>query len=123
MSFNLKSLVWMAFGASVAAGAALTMASPALAQTLGADPLEGFRTQDSSTDPFSGSGDGQMRGLFNLIHRSTLGNPASFSDFNRQQRESLDTEASDFRSRQLEMLRQPSQFEWSTPPASTPADN
>ena len=86
---------------------------PAVAQT--ADPLDDSLSGDGdSSDPFSSNGGGQSGSVLDLIHRVTLGNVRSQSEYNSSQQENLGIEASDFRSRQLELLRQQNQSQPST---------
>lgn len=53
-----------------------------------------------------GSGSSDMGSMFDLFHRAVLGTPRSSSEFGQEQQNSLGSEASDFRQRQQELLRQ-----------------
>ncbi len=64
-------------------------------------PLQDFQTKDN-TDPFSGRSSGT--GIFDLIHRSRLGNGRSIEEFNTEQRQNLNDAAAEFRNKQRQML-------------------
>ena len=64
-------------------------------------PLQDFQTKDN-TDPFSGRSSGS--GIFDLIHRSRLGNGRSIEEFNTEQRQNLNDAAAEFRNKQRQML-------------------
>ena len=66
-----------------------------------AQPLQDFQTKDN-TDPFSGRSSGS--GIFDLIHRSRLGNGRSMEEFNSEQRQNLNDAAAEFRNKQRQML-------------------
>lgn len=53
-----------------------------------------------------GSGSSDMGSMFDLFHRAVLGTPRSSSEFGRDQQNTIGSEASDFRQRQQELLRQ-----------------
>ena len=53
-----------------------------------------------------GSGSSDLGTMFDLFHRAVLGSPRSSSEFGQEQQNSLGSEASDFRQRQQELLRQ-----------------
>lgn len=106
---------WLLLGWITLGGLILPLA-PAIAQsTPSVDPLEEFRSNDSGSDPFSGTGSNQSQGLFNLIHRANMGSIMSSPEFSRQRRENIGQEALDFRTRQINLLQQNS----STAPASS----
>ena len=67
-------------------------------------PLQDFQTKDN-TDPFSGRSSGS--GIFDLIHRSRLGNGRSMEEFNSEQRQNLNDAAAEFRNKQRQMLEKP----------------
>lgn len=56
-----------------------------------------------------GSGSSSLGSMFDLFHRAVLGTPRSSSVFEQEQQNSIGSEASDFRQRQQELLRQPQQ--------------
>jgi hypothetical protein len=87
----------------------IAAAQPAVAQTSNRD-ANVFTNQsgDRSSGSFS-SGGGQMGGMFDLFHRAVLGVPRSSSEFGQEQQNSIGSEASDFRQRQQELLRQQQQ--------------
>lgn len=70
-----------------------------------ANPLKDFETQRNN-DPFSSSrDDADGFGVFDLIHRATLGNNRSLQDYSTEQNENLDAAAAQFRSRQRERIQ------------------
>jgi len=94
----------------------------AVAQTV--DPLENsFSGDGESSDPFATTGN-QSSSVLDLIHRITLGNGRSLSEYSSTQQENLGTEASDFRTRQLELLQQQNQSQPGTQGSSeTPVES
>jgi hypothetical protein len=94
----------------------------AVAQTV--DPLDNsFSGDGESSDPFSSTGN-QSGSVLDLIHRITLGNGRSLSEYSSTQQENLGTEASDFRTRQLELLQQRNQSQPGTQDSSeTPVES
>ncbi|MGG6296842.1 hypothetical protein ACQ4M4_20805 [Leptolyngbya sp. AN02str] len=91
--------------AAIAGTMLLAVARPAMAQYSnpnadGASALDETR----SSDPFSQ--DAGFNSLFDLMHRVQTGSGTTYSDFQRQQREGINTEAELFRRRQLEALQQ-----------------
>lgn len=101
------------------------LAAPAVAQTPVQAPSRGGsdalllnpQSGDSvSSDPFSQRGNGQMGSVMDLVQRALSGGYTPPDEFNRQQSETINSEASDFRSRQLELLQQQTQ----PAPATTP---
>ena len=92
--------------ASAIATCAIFSPQATLAQASGlnnnnAQPLQDFQTKDN-TDPFSGRSSGS--GIFDLIHRSRLGNGRSMEEFNSEQRQNLNDAAAEFRNKQRQML-------------------
>ncbi|MBD3880323.1 hypothetical protein IFO70_00990 [Phormidium tenue FACHB-886] len=90
---------------SLLAGILLAVAPSAQAQTgvsadlqtpVGASDLNSQRNGDL----------GSFDSMFNLFHQLQRGGVRDPYEFNRSQRESLNTAASDFRQRQLELLQQ-----------------
>ncbi|MGF1567932.1 MAG: hypothetical protein ACFCVD_07655 [Nodosilinea sp.] len=81
----------------------------ALAQSTGADPTAvptvdtgtGFTSPEGSSAGLDDSGS-----VLDLIHRAVLMNGLSISDFNRQQRQHIESEANNFRTLQQEAIRQ-----------------
>ncbi|MEG4395404.1 hypothetical protein [Microcoleus sp. BROC3] len=93
-------------GIAASAIASCAMFSPqaSFAQASGvnnAQPLQDFQTQDN-TDPFSGRSSGS--GIFDLIHRSRLGNGRSMEEFNTEQRQNLNDAAAEYRNKQRLLL-------------------
>ena len=66
-------------------------------------PLQDFQTNDNP-DPFSGS---SGTGVFDLIHRSRLGNGRSIEEFSTEQRQNLNDVAAEFRNKQRLLLEKP----------------
>jgi len=103
-----KSDMGIVLAALSAVGAAvIVLPQPTLAQNSGAvnnaQPLQDFQTQDNP-DPFSGRSNGM--GIFDLIHRSRLGNSRDMNQFSSEQRDNLNDAAADFREKQRQLLEQ-----------------
>lgn len=94
-------------------------AHPAVAQTSAPDPLEDFKPQENR-DPFSSRGDGGTGGLFDLYHRAVLGGGRNSEEFSEEQRDSLNTAADDFRTRQRKLLEQQQQAQPAAVPVAQP---
>ena len=117
-----KSGNWM-IRVTVSAIASCALFSPqaTFAQASGlnnnnAQPLQDFQTQDN-TDPFSGRSSGS--GIFDLIHRSRLGNGRSIEEFNTEQRQNLNDAAAEFRNKQRQILEKQAE---PTPGAIAPTE-
>ena len=112
------SSIFAAFRRAIPAGIAafglLALAPTVMAQATGADPTdtprvdtnEGFGSTDSSGGIF-----GESSSPFDLIHRAVLMNETSLSDFNRQHRGRITSEAANYRTLQQEALRRQAQPE------------
>ncbi len=95
--------------AAIAALALLSLAPAALAQSTSTDPTraprvdtnEGFGNTDANSGLF-----GENASPFDLIHRAVLMNDRNSSDFSRQHRGRISTEAENFRTLQQNALRQ-----------------
>lgn len=103
----------------IAALGLLNLTSTALAQsTTSTDPTraprvdaaEGFSSNDASGGLFGESGS-----AFNLIHRAVLMNERSLTDFSRQHRGRINSEATNFQNLQREALQRQAQPEIVTP--------
>lgn len=82
-----------------------------------ADPLEGFNTRDDGNDPFSDSSFSPL----DIIHQVNLGGSLDREAYRQRQQESINSEASNFRQRQLEALgEQPLRLQFE--PAPTDAE-
>ncbi|WOD38034.1 hypothetical protein [Nodosilinea sp. E11] len=101
--------------AAIAAVGLLSLAPAALAQSAaGTDPTraprvnaaEGFGTTDTSGGIF-----GDNASPFDLIHRVTLMNGTSMSDFSRQHRGRISNEAQNFQTLREQALRRQAQPE------------
>lgn len=109
-----KPIAWIALGLVASVGFLPLLARPTSAQSTRINPLEDFKPQDGSRDIFSGSSNGQMGGMLDLIHRANMGNLRNSADFKADQQQGITDAAAQFRARQLELLRQPQ-------PTTTPA--
>lgn len=84
--------------------------SPGMAQQVTpVDPLQDFQNPEASSDPFSGSGSNQTQGVFGLIHRANFGTLRPMPAYINEQRQTIEIEASDFRSRQLQLIQNANQ--------------
>lgn len=98
---------------SIATVSLLAMGTCLTAQMNGAvaqespDPLDA--SNERTSDPFSGGDSNQYSPFFNMIHRMQLGNIRSVSEFDQDQQQNIGSAAEDFRTRQREMLQQPTQ--------------
>lgn len=107
----VRPFVWMSLGCLGITGALLSFAfQPAIAQTANSsDALQGgLGSSDRASDPFSSNSD-QLGGLFNLMHKFQQGSIRSGSEFSQDQQSSIGSAASDFRTRQLQLLHQQGQ--------------
>lgn len=121
---NTQTLIrtWLQTGATMAilaAAGALLSSSGLSANAQINDPMQNSGNMGDSSDIFSNRGDGQMNGMFDLIHRATLANPQSWAEFNTTQQRNIESAASEFRSRQLQMLRQRQQQTQPTLPSDS----
>jgi hypothetical protein len=80
-------------------------------------PQQNFQTNDNP-DPFSGS---TGTGVFDLIHRSRLGNGRSVEEFSTEQRQNLNDAAAEFRNKQRLLLEKPAVPSPGAPPTETTA--
>jgi hypothetical protein len=103
-----KSSTQIIFGIlGIAATLGMAAGSPAIAQTSNRDANVYTNTQGGeSSGGFSSGNSGDLGSMFDLFHRAVLGTPRSSSEFGRTQQNSIGSEASDFRQRQQELLRQ-----------------
>ncbi|MBD1838145.1 MULTISPECIES: hypothetical protein [unclassified Coleofasciculus] len=85
----------------------LTLAQSTLSQPGAVSPADTF--QEQNTDPFSRTNNGGASGVFDLMHRATLGNIRSMDEFNTDQKNNLNTAADQFRRQQLQLLGTPNQ--------------
>ncbi|MGL5061647.1 MAG: hypothetical protein ACRC62_16885 [Microcoleus sp.] len=100
----------MRIAVSAIASGAIFLPQATFAQASGlttnSQPLQDFQTNDNP-DPFLGN---SGTGLWNLIHRSRLGNNRSIEDFTLEQRQNLNDAATEFRNKQREMLQKQQQI-------------
>jgi hypothetical protein len=103
-----KSSILMIFGIlGMAATLGMAAVPSAIAQTSNRDANVYTNTQGGeSRGGFSSGNSGDLGSMFDLFHRAVLGSPRSSSEFGREQQNSIGSEASDFRQRQQELLRQ-----------------
>jgi hypothetical protein len=103
-----KSGNWMLMTAvSAIASSHLLLPEATFAQANGltnSQPQQNFQTNDNP-DPFSGRSSGT--GIFDLIHRSRLGNGRSIDEFTSEQRQNLNDAAAEFRNKQRQLLQKP----------------
>lgn len=98
----------------------LLLPQPSWAQATDVNPLQDFEPQEHRrSDPFSRTNDADGFGVFDLIHRATLGNNRSLDDFSSEQNESLDAAAAQFRARQRQQIQGQGQAS-QVNPVSTP---
>lgn len=99
--------------------------SPAWAQVL-EDPNAGFSNPEENNDPFSSSNrdNAGYSSMFDIIHRSNLSVNQSMSEFEANQQRIINNQATDFRTRQLELIRQQQQAELGeSTPINVPSGN
>ena len=111
-----KSGLFMVLATISTMGAtALFLPQPSLAQSATKTQVlqDLFPTKDNN-DPFSSRGNGL--GVFDLIHRATLGTGRSLEDFSSEQQKNLTDAAAEFRERQRQLIQQQQQ---SQPPEGT----
>jgi hypothetical protein len=103
-----KSGNWMLLTAlSAIVSSAILLPEATFAQASGlnnSQSVQDFQTNDNP-DPFTGRGSGT--GLFDLIHRSRLGNGRSIDEFTSEQRQNLNDAATEFRNKQRQILQKP----------------
>lgn len=97
-----RSLRVIAGTLAIAATTLAVGSSGAIAQSL---PEDANLSGDQGSGVFSGSGGNGASTMFNLIHRANLGQSRSPYEFFQDQQENLSVEATDFRTRQLELIR------------------
>lgn len=115
---SLKQPALMFAGALAVTSVVLGVAPNVLAQmTPTADPLKDIQNSEAGNDPFSNRGGNATSGMMDLIHRAMQGQSKSSEEYSAEQRENLDSAASEFRRLQQERLRQTP----STTPAVTPS--
>ena len=84
---------------------AFLLAETALANpypTENINPLQDLQTVDNP-DPFT---NGNGLGMFDLLHRSRLGINRDMNEFSIEQRQSINDEAAQFRSKQQQLIQQ-----------------
>ena len=103
---SLRILIGAVASSLAIASLVLSLLQPAIAQEASADLLEDDSfSGDNGSDPFAGNSGGST-GMFELFHRANLSGDRSIHEFNREQEQNINTAAEDFRTRQLELLRQ-----------------
>jgi hypothetical protein len=120
----LRSSSWVALSLVTTVGALVScLSQPGVAQVANqlnnANPLQSNpQMGDGNTDPFSSRGDNQFDGVLDLMHRAMMGNIRSSEEFQQSQQNDINSAASDFRTRQLELLRQQNQPQATSPVVS-----
>lgn len=97
---------------------ALAVGSASLALAQGVDPLDANNRRNS--DPFSDTESTTTDTFFDMMHRVQLGTVRSVSEYGQDQRENIGSEASDFRTRQRQLLQQQSAQPSTPTPGTTP---
>ena len=98
----------------LATSSLLLTAGTAIAQTSAdLDPLEGLRTQDGGSGNILDNNNGGS--LFDIYHRMNLNNGQSPQQFYNQQRDNIDSAATDFRAEQLRRMQQQEEQETQAP--------
>lgn len=97
---RIQSISLVGLGVLLGLGSAMPAA---IAQSTTVQPLEDFRPDRSSGD-LTGRGAGQISGVHDLIHRAMQGG-RSLDEFRDEQQENLDSAADQFRTQQLQRLR------------------
>jgi tagatose-1,6-bisphosphate aldolase len=102
-----KSFVWI----MLSAGSCAVMFLGALSQSAQAQTSADLQTPVGSSDRDANtSGDlSNMNGLFNLLHQVQRGGIRDPYEFSNDQQQSINSEASTFRQRQAELLKQQGQ--------------
>ncbi|NJK68932.1 MAG: hypothetical protein HC789_00345 [Microcoleus sp. CSU_2_2] len=102
-SISSNWMMQVAIGAIASSAILLPQATFAQASGLNnSQPLQDFQTNDNP-DPFSGRSSGT--GIFDLIHRSRLGNGRNLDEFTTEQRQNLNDAAAEFRDKQRQLLQ------------------
>jgi hypothetical protein len=97
-----------------------------IAGTLGISTFQAAIAQTPSRDANvyrntqGGDRSSDMGTMFDFFHRAVLGSPRSSSEFGQEQQNSIGSEASDFRQRREELLRQQQQGSTMTRPQASP---
>jgi hypothetical protein len=103
---SLRILIGTVASSLAIASLVLSLFQPAIAQEASADLLEDDSLSgDNGSDPFAGNSGGST-GMFELFHRANLSGDRSIYEYSREQEQNINTAAEDFRTRQLDLLRQ-----------------
>ncbi|WP_088893983.1 hypothetical protein [Leptolyngbya ohadii] len=88
----------------------------AIAGLLGVSPVSAQTVQTNSNQPLPGLGNSDQRNdgmtapdgvnVYDLIHQLQMGSIPSMSEFSQEQQRNINSAATDFRTRQMERLRQ-----------------
>jgi hypothetical protein len=124
-TLGFKPLMSIAAGAAFTLGLAWVSGQPASAQYVApGDPLqENTFSGEGNSDPFSGSGNSQTSGAFELFHRANLGLSVDPVEFQRQQQENISTEAENYRSLQRARFQETQQAQPDDVVPVTPEQN
>lgn len=94
----------------------ISISQPSFAQVGNVNPIRDLDSERQSDDPFSAqNNEGGSYGVFDLIHRATLGNNRDLNEFATEQNQNLDAAAAAFRAKQRQLMRQPTNAVNSTP--------
>jgi hypothetical protein len=102
-----KITLWSSLAGAVISTLGITQAAIAQFPTTPAGVANDLQTpSDETGDPFSSSGSGGMNTMLDLIHRANFGEIRSSDQFRQDQRNTINSEAENFRNRQQQMLQQ-----------------
>jgi len=113
MKMPPKSFTQLIFGTLAGIGIfSLLLPQISWAQTTDVYPSQDFGLQqnndafsgEENSDPFSGTSEQSTFGIFDLIHRATLGNNRSVADYTAEQDQNLDNAAAQFRTLQRQRI-------------------
>lgn len=113
MKIAAKSFTQLVFG-TVAGISVLSLLLPQItwAQTADVSPSQDVELQQSNdflsgaqnSDPFAGNSEQDSFGVFDLIHRATLGSNRSQDEYSTEQNQNIDTAAAQFRALQRQRI-------------------
>lgn len=97
----------------------LVFQQPSFAQVGNPNPIQDLDTERQTDDPFSAqNNEGGSYGVFDLIHRATLGNNRDLNEYATEQNQNLDAAAAAFRAKQRQLIQQPNSAVNPTPQQS-----
>lgn len=113
MKMPAKSFTQLVFGTVAGIGIfSLLLPQITWAQTTDISPSQDIELQQSNdffsgaqnSDPFSGNSEQDSFGVFDLIHRATLGSNRSQNEYSSEQNQNIDTAAAQFRALQRQRI-------------------